>query len=135
MHTNTENGNHEPTIHISVDGIRLVAKLDGSPTAREVLVALPLKGRANVWGQEIYFEIPVEIPLVADARAEVAVGDVAYWPQGRAMCLFFGPTPASVDKTPRAYSPVNRFGRVLGDATVLKKVIDGATVTVTLQTP
>ncbi len=134
MPATAENGNREATILIRVCGIRLAAELDRSSTARAMITALPFEGRVNIWGQEIYFEIPVELPLAADASAELAVGDVAYWPQGRAMCIFFGPTPASVDDAPRAYSPVNRFGRVAGDATLLNKVADGAAVTVTLQT-
>ena len=135
MPTNVKNGNQETKILIRVGGIIIVAKLDESPTARAVRAALPLESRVNVWGQELYFDIPVEMPLAADARSDVAVGDVAFWPQGKAMCLFFGPTPASVDNKPRAYSPVNIFGRLVGDATILKKVPGGATVTVTLQNP
>jgi len=91
MPATAENGNREATILIRVCGIRLAAELDRSSTARAMITALPFEGRVNVWGQEIYFEIPVELPLAADASAELAVGDVAYWPQGRAMCIFFGP--------------------------------------------
>ena len=66
-----------------------------------------------------------------DARTEVAIGDLGYWPVGSAFCIFFGPTPVSTDDTPRAYSPVNVFGRITGDASLLKSVRDGAGIRVT----
>jgi hypothetical protein len=132
MPTNVKNGKQETKILFPVDGIIVLTKLDESPTARAVRATLPLESRVNDWGQEFYFDIPVEMPLAADSRSDVAVGDAAFWPQGKAMCLFFGSTPASVDNKPRAYSPVNIFGRLDGDAAILKKVPGGATVTVTL---
>jgi hypothetical protein len=64
----------------------------------------------------------------ADARAEVEVGELGYWPVGHAFCVFFGPTPASTDERPRAYSPVNILGRVLGDATQFRAVEAGTQV-------
>jgi hypothetical protein len=65
-----------------------------------------------------------------DARAEVEIGELAYWPMGKAFCIFFGPTPVSRDDKPRAYSPVNVFGRVLGDATAFKGITNGARIRV-----
>jgi hypothetical protein len=117
-----------PQIVITAGDVTLRAQLDDNSTARLVWDALPIDGRANVWGDEIYFGIPVEAALEPDARAEVAVGELAYWPAGRAFCVFFGPTPASVDDEPRAASPVNILGRVLGDATRLRGVEQGASV-------
>ena len=49
------------------------------------------------------------------------MGDVGYWPPGQALCLFFGPTPASHDDEIRPASPVNVIGRIEGDASVLKR--------------
>lgn len=117
-------------IIITIDNIVLNAEIDQSPTAKAVASVLPIRGTANVWGEEIYFDIPVDIPLADDAREEVEVGTLAYWPTGKAFCLFFGPTPVSTGDKPRAYSPVNIFGRVLGDVGVLKSVVQGASVTV-----
>ncbi len=117
-------------IDLSVDDILLVADLNDSQTAQKIAAALPFEGRANVWGDEIYFEIPVEIALTEDAVEEVAVGTLAYWPTGRALCIFFGPTPVSTSDKPRAYSPVNVFGKVIDDVKVLKKVTNGAFVKV-----
>lgn len=115
-------------VEIAIDEIRLTAHLNDTSTAQTIISALPLEGRANVWGEEIYFTIPVDLELESNAVAEVPVGALAYWPTGNALCMFFGPTPVSVDEKPRAYSPVNVFGQVEGDATVLKRVADGAVV-------
>ena len=91
--------------HLKVD-------LGGGPTAEEIWGCLPLEGSANFWGDEIYFEIPVSMEPESEAQETVEVGDVGYWPQGEALCLFFGPTPASVDEKPKAASPVTVVGRV-----------------------
>jgi hypothetical protein len=118
-------------IIIFIEGISLPAELNDSPTARHIWEALPIEGQASTWGDEIYFEIPVVAEQEPDARAEVEVGELGYWPVGHAFCIFFGPTPASVDERPRAYSPVNILGRVVGDATRLRAVRSGAAVRLT----
>lgn len=117
-------------IRITVGGRTLDAKLEQNETGEAIAALLPIEARVNVWGDEIYFEIPVTLDESADARAAVDVGALAYWPPGRAMCIFYGPTPVSVDGTPRAFSPVNVFGRIDGDATVLRGVNNGASVLV-----
>ena len=118
-------------LRIKVDDIDVVAELsDENPeTSRAIADALPFEGSANVWGDEIYFEIPVTV-LGENGRQDVEVGEIAYWPVGRAMCVFFGPTPVSDGPKPKAYSPVNVFGRIIGDALVFKAVKDGAIVRV-----
>lgn len=117
-------------ITITAGDVSLQAELDDNPTARQVWEALPIEGRANVWGDEIYFTIPVQAGQEPGARAEVEVGDLGYWPPGNAFCIFFGPTPVSTDERPRAASPVNILGRVLGDATLLRGVKGGTPVTI-----
>jgi uncharacterized protein len=119
-------------IKISVDDLVVTAELDDSATARAIFDSLPLEGVANVWGDEIYFDIPVQLDSEPDARAEVEVGELGYWPVGAAFCIFFGPTPISTDETPRAYSPVNVFGRTLENAGIFKAVPQGATVHVSV---
>jgi len=119
-------------INISVGDVSVEAEMLDTPTANRILEALPFKSLANVWGDEIYFDIPLSLEPEPDARADVAVGDLAYWPAGPAFCIFFGPTPVSSGDQPRAYSPVNVFGRVLGDARQFKGVSSGAAVQVTL---
>ena len=115
-------------IIITADDVSSAAELFDGPTADAVWEALPLKAIASTWGDEIYFSIPVTADEEPDARAEVAVGDLAYWPPGQAFCLFFGRTPASSGDAPRAASPVNVIGRVIGDATQFQRVRSGDTV-------
>lgn len=115
-------------ITITAGDIVLQAELNDSPTARRIWDALPVEGTANVWGDEVYFEIPVEAEQEPDAREQVEVGELGYWPVGRAFCIFFGPTPVSTDERPCAYSSVNILGRVLDDATQLRGVPRGTRV-------
>ena len=118
-------------IRISIGNVSVEAEMLDTPTAGKILEALPLESAANVWGDEIYFEIPLTLESEPEARADVEVGDLAYWPAGPAFCIFFGPTPVSTGDQPRAYSPVNVFGRVIGDAKPFKGVSSGARVKVT----
>lgn len=104
--------------------IEAVTTAENPKTAEAVWRALPIRCNANRWGDEIYFSVPVELKE-EKARAEVDVGSVAYWPPGKALCIFFGPTPVSKHGEPRAYSPVNVFAKVVGDPAVFKKVRDG----------
>lgn len=97
-------------------------------TARAIWDALPIEGRANIWGDEIYFSIPVEAG-VENPREVVEMGDLGYWPPGKAFCIFFGRTPASRGDEIRPASPVNVFGKVSGDPRVFKKVRGGERVT------
>ncbi|MGD8294313.1 MAG: cyclophilin-like fold protein [Desulfobacterales bacterium] len=115
-------------IMIAAGSVSLQAEMLDTPTAKKVLEALPFENSANVWGEEIYFDIPLNIEQEPDARSEVKVGDLAYWPAGSAFCIFFGPTPVSTDNRPRAYSPVNVFGKVLGDPKQFKSVSNGVLV-------
>jgi hypothetical protein len=115
-------------IVITAGDVSLEAELNEGPTARKVWDALPIEGQANTWGDEIYFEIPVTAREEPDARADVEVGELGYWPVGSAFCIFFGPTPVSTGPKPRAYSPVNMLGRVTGDATRFRAVRSGAKV-------
>ena len=117
-------------IVITVGDLMLQAELNSSPTAEKIWDALPVEATANVWGDEIYFEIPVAVGRELDAREEVEVGELGYWPSGKAFCVFYGPTPVSIDEKPRAYSPVNVFGKIIGDTGQLKAVSNGTTIKV-----
>ena len=112
-------------IRINAGVVALDAELNDSPTAVAIHTALPLEAAAQTWGEEIYFRIPVEGKLDDTAAELVAVGDLGYWPTGRAFCIFFGPTPASRGEEIRPASAVNLVGRVLGDATAFRAVQDG----------
>lgn len=118
-------------IKIEVESISIKAELLDTPTGRKIAEALPIEGSVNVWGDEIYFDIPLAVEQEPDARQDVEVGDLAYWPAGPAFCIFFGPTPVSTGDQPRAYSPVNVFGRALDNLQALKSVSGGATIKIT----
>lgn len=98
-------------------------------TVDAVWAALPFQGHANTWGEEIYFAVGIGAER-EEAQQVVERGDVAYWPPGDALCIFFGPTPASRGDEIRAASPVNVFGRVLGNPAVFARVQQGDAVTV-----
>ena len=115
-------------IRIKTDRLVKEAALAANETADAIWEALPIEGRVNRWGDEIYFEIPIQVPLTADAHADVEMGDIAYWPPGQAFCIFWGPTPASLGSEPRAASPVNVFGRVEESPGDLGTVHDGETI-------
>ena len=111
-------------INIIFDQYSFPAELNEGPTSEEIWDQLPIEARVNTWGEEIYFEIPVDMPQEPGAREILAVGELAYWPVGKTFCIFFGPTPISMDERPRAYSPVNIIGKILGDCTGLKSIKD-----------
>jgi hypothetical protein len=117
------------TIRIKTGGIVLEAVLNDSKTAKAIWEALPITANANTWGDEIYFAIPVRMGL-EKGQETVELGELGYWPTGSAFCIFFGPTPMSRGKEIRPASAVNVFGKVTGDATVLKKVKDGSQITI-----
>ena len=114
-------------ITITVKDVKMGAQLNDSNTAQKIWEALPIEGSVNTWGDEIYFSIPVNVGL-ENAKAVVLEGDLGYWPPGNAFCIFFGLTPASQGDEIRPASPVNIFGKVIGDPKVFKKVSSGAKI-------
>jgi uncharacterized protein len=115
-------------IVISAGEITAEGILNNTPTAKAVWEALPVTGKANTWGDEIYFAIPVKKDLGRDAKDLVEKGDLGYWPPGRAFCIFFGPTPVSTGSEIRPASAVTIIGRITGDPTVFKKVKEGTRI-------
>ena len=120
-------------IKIKAGAIEAVAELNETKTAEAIWQALPIKSSANRWGDEIYFSIPVSLEP-EDAQELVSIGDLGYWPPGTAFCLFFGPTPMSKGHEVRPASPVNVFGKVIGDTNVLRQVASGTRITVDKET-
>jgi hypothetical protein len=112
-----------------VSELKIEAELNESKTAQAVWEALPIEAKANLWGEEIYFAIPVKTGLEAGSREIVSAGELGYWPTGHAFCIFFGRTPASQGNEIRAASAVNIIGKVLTEPRVFLKVKDGAKVT------
>jgi hypothetical protein len=115
-------------IRILVNDLEVEAELNKSKTAQLIWEALPIESKTNLWGEEIYFTIPVKAGLEEGAREVVSAGELGYWPTGRAFCIFFGPTPASRGDEIRAASAVNIIGKVLSDPKVFRKVKDGVKV-------
>ena len=120
----------EKKIKIKAGKVEAEAILNDSATARKVWEALPIEAKANTWGDEIYFAIPVKAPLEKSAQELVEVGDLGYWPSGNAFCIFFGPTPMSRGNEVRPASAVNVIGRVSGNAGVFKKIPPGSKIRV-----
>jgi len=112
---------------ITAGDIKTRAQLNDSETAQKIWDILPIEGSVNTWGDEIYFFIPVKVGL-ENAKAVVSEGDLAYWPPGNAFCIFFGTTPVSRGNEIRPASPVNIFGKIIGDSKVFKKVNSGAKI-------
>ena len=104
---------------IEIGDESFAATLLETPVAEAIWNALPLEAGFQTWGDEIYFDTGVEIELDA-TQAAVSLGDVGYWPPGRAICLFYGATPVSGPGEIRPASPVAVFGKLEGDATALK---------------
>lgn len=116
-------------IKITAAEVEVTALLNNTCTADLVWSALPIQASASTWGDEIYFRTSLQTHE-ENAQEVVALGDVGYWPPGQALCLFFGPTPASRGDEIRPASPVNVVGRLEGNLTVLKSVRPGSQVRV-----
>jgi hypothetical protein len=110
-------------IKIIIGELSVEGELNDSPTARKIAEALPISASFNTWGEEIYFTIPVDAELDESAREEVEMGDLGYWPTGKAFCIFFGQTPMSKQGKIIPASAVNIIGKVIGDATRFKEVM------------
>lgn len=117
------------SIRIEAGPVEAVAELNETRTAQAIWEALPIKGYADLWGEEIYFSIPVSLELEAGQEL-VDIGDLGYWAQGSAFCIFFGPTPISRGSKIRPASAVTVFGRVIGDATIFRQVVSRTEITI-----
>lgn len=114
-------------IRIIAGAVAADARLNDSRTATTIWDALPIDAKAETWGDEIYFGIGVDA-RTESPREVVELGDLAYWPPGKAFCIFFGPTPASRGDEIRPASAVNVVGRLSGDPKVFKPVRAGTTI-------
>ena len=107
-----------------IGNISIKIELKNTILAEKIWEKLPFKANVNTWGNEIYFEIPVTSAITKPVR-EVDEGDVAYWPIGRCLCFFFGPTPASKSNKPTAASDVEVVGKITSNLKELKKIRGG----------
>ncbi|MDC0768428.1 cyclophilin-like fold protein [Streptomyces sp. HD] len=119
-------------ILISWPAGHLTAVLDDTPTAQALAKALPLASTAHTWGEEVYFDTGVSVSRETDARQVVEPGTVAFWTDGDALALPYGPTPISRGDECRLASPCNVLGRIDGDPRLLSTVRDGDPVRVEL---
>lgn len=116
-------------IKIVVGNLEMNGWLNETATAAKVWGIMPVASKVNVWGDEIYFDIPLDTAL-EDGKDVVALGDIAYWPPGKSMCIFFGKTPVSKGEEIRPASPVSIIGRIKGDPKLLKEVKAGEKIVI-----
>jgi len=109
-------------INIIIGQVELTAQLNDSPSAKALIKKLPLKFRMSRWGDEYYGDCGLDVEEEPQARTLMEVGELAVWPPGSALCIFFGPTPASTGSQPIAASKVNPIGSVTSQLDSLKKL-------------
>jgi hypothetical protein len=119
-------------IKIKIGTLELSAEMNDSPTARKLISLLPVEFSMSRWGDEYYGDCGIRTVLSQDARDIMEVGELAVWPTGNALCIFFGPTPASRGNEPRAVSPVNPVGKLLDSPDALKNL--GSSIHVRIET-
>jgi uncharacterized protein len=117
-------------IRFDFGALTLDAELLDTPTARAIAAALPVASSTLTWGEEVYFEVPIEVGREAGARAVVEPGEIAYWPDGHCIAIGFGRTPISKGGETRLASPCNIFASALSDVKALARVKAGVSVTV-----
>ena len=115
-------------VRITIGNVTVRAELFDTACAKAIAARLPIKAKPNEWGDEYYFEIPVKTSLDETATTKVKVGDIGYWPPGGAMAIFFGRTPMSTGSDPVPASAVNLVGKIIDDATLLKKTEGAAEI-------
>ena len=119
-------------VKIKIGTLELSAELNDLPTAKKLISLLPLEFSMSRWGDEYYGDCGIKTVLSQDARDVMEVGELAVWPTGNALCIFFGPTPASKGDEPRAVSPVNPVGKLLDSPDALKNL--GSSIQVRIET-
>ena len=119
-------------IQIESGSVKLVAELSDTPTVRALLAALPCQAKANTWGDEVYFSVPVNAALETEAEQVVDAGTVGFWVEGQCLALPYGPTPISREGECRLAARVNILGKIIGDPKQLGAINAGDLVRVSL---
>ena len=101
-------------IQVAVGDIRVDGELNDTESARELARALPLTAPFNVWGDEIHLDVALAAAPARHPEERVEVGDLGFWAEGGALCIFFGPTPLSPAEDPVAPAPVTIVGKLRG---------------------
>ena len=117
-------------LRMTIGAVTLTAEVFDTPTGDAIWASLPFTARAQTWGKEVYFSTPVDVPLEADAKEVVAPGELAFWIEGSAIAIGFGPTPISRGEEIRLAARTNIWGRAVEDVSALASVVDGETITV-----
>lgn len=120
-------------IRISWAKSAVEATLEDTPTARALVAALPVKAKAQTWGEEIYFEIPITAKLESGAKQVVPPGTVCFWTEGSSLALPWGRTPISESDESRLVTRCNVLGMIDGDPRQLASVRSGDSLTVSLE--
>ena len=116
-------------LKMTIGSVRLTAELRDTPTADAIYNNLPIESEARTWGDEVYFETPVQAIKEDDARDVVEPGELAFWVEGSSIAIGFGPTPVSRGDEIRLVTRTNIWGTSLDDVTQLKSVRDGDAIT------
>jgi hypothetical protein len=115
-------------IKITIADLNLAGELNDSATAKKITASLPLELEMSRWGDEYYGGCGIETGLEREARTLMKVGEIAYWPPGKALCFFFGPTPVSSGEQPQAASKVNPVGTITSDCSPLRELANSVRV-------
>jgi hypothetical protein len=119
-------------LKLVIGSVTLVAELFETPTADALYAAAPFDSRATIWGEEVYFQVPVKADREDDARDVVQPGELAFRVEGEAVVIGFGPTPRSEGSEIRLASRENIWGRTTDDVHRLTKVEAGDAIRVEL---
>jgi uncharacterized protein involved in tolerance to divalent cations len=116
-------------VRIVAGSVEAKAWLNGARAAGRLAEALPLTSAVSLWGGEMYFPVPVSEDL-QNGSETVTIGDIAYWPAGRAVCIFLGDTPLSKCGVIRPLTPVEVIGRVEEPEMLAGRVRHGEKITI-----
>ncbi|KJU84040.1 hypothetical protein MBAV_003770 [Candidatus Magnetobacterium bavaricum] len=119
-------------ILLSTGEVKLRAELNDSATAATFRALLPMEVRLSRWGEEYYGDCGINVDIAEDAKEVMEVGELAVWPVGNALCIFFGPTPVSTGDEPRAASKVNPIGKLTDSHEPLKKLASSISVKISV---
>ncbi|WP_299620843.1 cyclophilin-like fold protein [Pelagibius sp.] len=117
-------------LKVTAGSVAVLIETRDTPTAAAILAALPIRSTARTWGEEVYFNIPVSMPREAEAKAVLQPGEIAFWNDGDAIAIGFGPTPVSQGEEIRLASPGNVWADALDDVRAFAAVRGGENVTV-----
>lgn len=117
------------TLQFTTENAAFRGVLHNHPIAQAIVQALPISSMVQRWGEEIYFDVPVRMANLGGTR-DVKIGDLAFWPDGPSLCIFFGRTPASKGREPRPAGDVTVIGTVEAPVEVLHGIREGGFIVV-----